>query len=382
VRAPVPAGAPAAVLAVVLAVVAGGCSPVEEAPAPGASGESSRVSPSNGPTSDPGRNTGTGQGTGRNPGTGPAPTAEPAAARYGRISVPALAEADIRGGGLRIGDVRERTAEFTSYDVTFRSRLADGRALSGPEALTISGVLNVPTGEGPFPAAVLAHGYIPPEIYASGQGLTRERGALAGAGYVTLHVDYRGHAASDDDPDVSRELRLGYVVDVVAAGRALLASRDVPVDDDRLALMGRSMGGGVGMKAAIVEPDLFDAVSLWGAVSSLEPEIYHRFVAVDALAPDDPATFHGLPAESPRFWRGVSARPFFDRVTAPVELVHGEVDEVCPPRWAPATLQAMRAAGVDARLRWYPDRHAFGTSFVPAMRATIGFFDEELDGDG
>jgi dipeptidyl aminopeptidase/acylaminoacyl peptidase len=343
-------------------------------------------SPADPPTDPP-----TGPPTGRPTGPPDPPAASPAAPstpgpapavrRHGPISVPALAEARIRGGGLRIGRVREQTTDYTSYDVTFRSRLTDDRALSGPQSLTISGVLNVPTGEGPFPAVVLAHGYIPPEVYATGQGMTRERGVLATAGYVTLHVDYRNHAASDDDPDLARDLRLGYVVDTVAAGRALQATRDVPVDDERLALLGRSMGGGVGMKALIVEPDLFSAASLWGSVSSLEAEVFRHFLAVDALSPDNPARFHGRPAEAPRFWRGVSARPFFGEVTASVELVHGQVDEVCPPRWAPATLRAMRRAGVDAHLSWYPDRHAFGPSFTEAMRTTVDFIDRELGVD-
>lgn len=361
--------APPSALALVAAaaIALAGCSPAGQEPTPGAgSAPSEEPTPTSAPTSEP-----TSEPTG-------APTAEPAAARYGRVSLPALAEADIRGDRLQIGAVREQTPDFTSYDVTFRSRLADGRALSGRQALTISGVLNVPTGPGPFPAVVLAHGYIPPEIYVPGQGMTRERGALATAGYVTLHVDYRGHAGSDPDPAAFRDLRLGYVADVVAAGHALRGTTDVPIDDARIALMGRSMGGGVAMKAAVVEPDLFGAVSLWASVSSLDAETWEHFQRGLVPPDEDPARVHGTPAGNPRFWRGVSARPFLGEIAAPVELVHGRVDEVCPPRWAPATLRAMRAAGVDARLRWYDDLHAFGPAFTPAMSTTIAFLDRQL----
>ena len=123
-------------------------------------------------------------------------------------------------------------------------------------SFTISGVLNVPTGRGPFPAVVLAHGYIDPAIYVRGQGMTRERGVFASRGYVALHVDYRGHAESTTTRGRTADLRLGYSADVIAAVKALRASPDVPVDDDRIALMGRSMGGGVVMKALIAEPGL------------------------------------------------------------------------------------------------------------------------------
>ena len=108
-----------------------------------------------------------------------------------------LAEQRHRGDRLRLGAVREQTADYTSYDVTYRSRSTTG---SGEESYTITGVLNVPTGRGPFPAVVLAHGYIDPANYVRGQGMTRERGYLAARGYIALHVDYRNHAESDDDP--------------------------------------------------------------------------------------------------------------------------------------------------------------------------------------
>ena len=74
--------------------------------------------------------------------------------------VPVLGLAEQRHRGDRLlGAVRERTAGYTSYDVTYRSRSTTPR---GEESYTISGVLNVPTGRGRFPAVVLAHGYIDP----------------------------------------------------------------------------------------------------------------------------------------------------------------------------------------------------------------------------
>ena len=114
----------------------------------------------------------------------------------------------------------------------------------------MTGVLNIPTGHGPFPAVVLAHGYIDPAIYVSGQGMTRERGYLATQGFVAFHVDYRNHAGSDDDPLAARRLRTGYALDVINAVQALRRSPRVPVDDDRIGLFGRSMGGGVVYKAS------------------------------------------------------------------------------------------------------------------------------------
>ncbi len=79
------------------------------------------------------------------------------------------------------------------------------------------------------------------------------------------------------------------------------------------------------------------------------------------------------PADNSRFWRGLSVRPYLDRITEPVLLVHGRFDESCPPPWATATQRAMRSAGVDSTLRWYDDAHAFGPAFLRAMADTVSF---------
>ncbi len=287
------------------------------------------------------------------------------------ISLAALTRADLTGGGLRIGAVRERTAGYTSHDVSFRSTVA-GRG-TGP--LRITGVLNVPDGRGPFPAVVLAHGYIDPADYVRGQGMTRERGYLSARGFVTLHVDYRNHAGSADDSRVDSAARLGYTTDVIAAAQALRRSDDVPVNQ-RISLFGRSMGGGVTLKALTVEPGLFHAGVAWASVSSLEAENYERFIADDVEDAEERARMrqrHGLPQDDPAFWRGVSPRPRFDRITEPVLMVHGRFDDTCPPRWARQTQRALQAADVDSILQWYDDGHAFGPAFNAAMDRTVRF---------
>ena len=105
------------------------------------------------------------------------------------VSLEALIAKRYDGRGLRLVRQIAATDAYRQYDATYRSG-----------DLTITGRVNVPLGKGPFPAVVLAHGYIDPAVYVSGQGLMREQDWLARAGYVTLHVDYRNHAGSDDDP--------------------------------------------------------------------------------------------------------------------------------------------------------------------------------------
>lgn len=293
------------------------------------------------------------------------------------VSVLGLADRRHRGDQLRLGAVRTQTDRYTSYNVRYRSRET---TRDGVESYTITGVLNIPRGPGPFPAVVLAHGYIDPAVYVRGQGMTRERDYLANRGYIALHVDYRNHAGSDDDPLVQVRMRLGYSADVIAAVKALRSSRRVPVDDDRVFLVGRSMGGGVVLKSLVAEPGLVRAAVAYSSVSSREGENYDQFIRPD---PDDSALRdrlsrrYGTPEENPAFWRQNSSRPYFRRITEPVLIVHGRFDTTCPPRWAAATHRALRQAGVDSTLTWYDDEHTFGPAFYRSMDRIVRYFDRQ-----
>ena len=67
-----------------------------------------------------------------------------------------------------------------------------------------------------------------------------------------------------------------------------------------------------------------------------------------------------------------------DPGSRPVLMVHGRADDTCPPRWATATQRALVRAGVDSRIEWYDDGHAFGPAFNAAMDRTIRFFEQHL----
>jgi dipeptidyl aminopeptidase/acylaminoacyl peptidase len=256
---------------------------------------------------------------------------------------------------------------YTRSQVTYRSG-----------DVTVSGVLLRPRGRGPFPGIVLNHGYIDPSYYVTGQGLAREQDWLARAGFVVLHTDYRGHAASDPALPLDRETRLGYTRDAVNAVAAL---KKLPyVDDERLAMLGRSMGGGVTMNALVTQPGLVDAAVVYASVSSrfldnldhftrgsrpeVVEDVFHRF---------------GTPQEAPRFYRELSPRTYFDRITEPVLAHHGTADGTCPPPWARTTQRLMSKAGVDSRLRWWEgEDHAFYARWQESMDQTLRFLRRRL----
>src|SRR5690606_19326928 len=102
--------------------------------------------------------------TGSQEAADPAAPSPSASARADPVSIPALIAREQTGSGLRLGRVLARTSAYTRYAVTYEAN-----------GLTVSGVMNIPEGDGPFPALVLAHGYIDPAVYVTGQGMPREQ---------------------------------------------------------------------------------------------------------------------------------------------------------------------------------------------------------------
>ncbi|MGC9543425.1 alpha/beta hydrolase family protein [Streptomyces sp. UG1] len=161
-----------------------------------------------------------------------------------------------------------------------------------------------------------------------------EQDLLARNGYVVLHTDYRNHAGSDDAPDNDVNLRLGYTEDVINAVHALRSAARPNVDDGRIGLLGRSMGGGVVYNALVVAPGLGGG----------------------GKAPHKAPT---APGPHPRRT--------------------GTADDTCPLAWTRATVAAFEAAGKDVELRTYRgEGHTFGPRWPDSMDTTMAFFERRL----
>jgi dipeptidyl aminopeptidase/acylaminoacyl peptidase len=274
------------------------------------------------------------------------------------------------GRDLRIRKDLGTYSAYTRHAITYKSG-----------DLTISGIMNKPRGEGPFPVVVLAHGYIDPKVYVTGQGFRREQDWLARNGYVALHIDYRNHASSDKDPQADLSMRLGYAEDVINAGLAVRESTLPFIDTNRLALLGRSMGGGVAFQALVIKPGVYDAAITYAATSSDTVDNFNKWQRYDSALGKRIIAQYGSPEKEPEFWRAMSARNYFSRVTEPILMFHGTNDESCAISWARATDAALTRAGKDATLVEYKGAgHYFYGPWTDSIKRVGRFLDKHLGG--
>jgi dipeptidyl aminopeptidase/acylaminoacyl peptidase len=286
------------------------------------------------------------------------------------VSMPALIRHRYDGHGLEITRTLARGPVFTRHAVRYRSG-----------ALTVTGMMNEPSGPGRHPVVVLAHGYVDPRRYTSGSMLVREQDELARSGFVSLAIDYRSHARSSRETADPVARPLGYPEDLVNAVAAVRTSRLAFLDGTRVGLLGRSMGGGVVLDALAAQPRLARAAVLFSPVSSSAADQYARWVASDASLRSRVVDAYGTPRTNPVLWRQASAGEYLGRVAAPVQVHHGTADAVCPLAWSRATTSALREHGKDVTLLEYPGE---GHRFSQAARGTfldraLAFLHQHLD---
>ncbi|MFW6866859.1 alpha/beta hydrolase family protein [Nocardioides sp. CPCC 206347] len=335
--------------ALVFALSAAGCG--TEAPdAPGA-----------GPSRTPAANANTTpapEASGSPKNSGPDPT----------YSLPAIAAKAPDAGELVVLREAGSTRRHIREEVRYRS-----------DGLTITGVLLRPRGKGPFPAVVIVHGRVPIKAYRTGGGLEVEQDALVAAGFVVFQTDLRGHAGSDPLGPFDQQTMVGYTRDTINA-LATLRTQDY-VDADRIGVLGRSMGGGIAMNVLVTHPGLARAAVLLSPISSTFAQATALLASLGSPADRNAVRDEfGAPSANPGFYRDLSPRTYFSKITASVLIQHGTADPVCPLKWSETTLGVLRTAGVDADLELYEgERHIFDARHDQAVQNAVAFLDQRLD---
>ncbi len=304
----------------------------------------------------------------------PAPTATPAPTSTPTRTPDAYSSLDLEGlrarsdGGGEIETVRvlEERPEFTRYLIQYPS-----------DGLRITGVMDVPTGEGPFPVVIVNHGFIQPTAYRTTTAYTLPLADhLARNGYLTLHPDYRTYGGSDRGPN---PFRIGYAIDVL--NLVQLAKALPNVQPDRIGMLGHSMGGGITTRVMVVTSDV-KAVVLYGAMSADEVENYNHRVAKGWTSNE--AQFGDVlpvtPKARPDVYERISPMSHLEYVTAPVSVHHGQLDTEVPPRFSDRLVRELRAAGRDVDYFVYLNQpHWFtGQSQALFLERVVQFFDRHL----
>ena len=266
----------------------------------------------------------------------PSPTATPDP--YAGLTIADLSARSYGGGELSVVQRLAVTESFTRTLVTYPS-----------DGLAIYGFMNVPFGQGPFPVALVLHGYIPPENYGTIAYTTRYADYLARNGYLVIHPNYRNHPPSDltaafAGDRQTHDFRVGYALDVLNLLAIVQEEAGTPgplaqADGDALHLLGHSMGGGIALRTIVVNPAV-DAAVLYGSMSGDEYQNYERILvwSEGEVGEEELAT-------APEDMERIAPVHFLDRIQTAVSIHHGAADAQVPPEWSEDLCQRLQELG-------------------------------------
>lgn len=278
------------------------------------------------------------------------------------VTIDGLRERAYEGGQIRITDTILVTDAYTRTYITYPS-----------DGLTISGLMHVPFGKGPFPVIIMNHGYIPPSQYVTGSDTYRAADILARNGFITISPDFRGYARSDSGINLFRS---GYMIDALNAAASV---KSLPyADANRIGMWGHSMGGGVVTRAMVVSP-LIKAHVLYAPVSA-DVRVRRFTGGLSGVGEED-----GALSESYYYWTrdpqlidDVSPINSFEYVTAPVQIHIGDIDTTTPQEWSEAIRDELLANNKQVEYFLYPRQaHAFiGNVWTLFNQRVVDFFNK------
>jgi len=289
------------------------------------------------------------------------------------LSLKSFIEGEFIGSDFTIGNLLTDWGSHKSYYASYKSN-----------GLKISTTWHIPNREGSFPLLILNHGYFPPNTYTNGYGFGREQKHFARHGYAVLHIDYRGYAYSDTDPEALTGPRLGYMgysADAVNAIKALEAAQIPNIDLSRVGMFGHSLGGGVTLNAILSAPELIHAAVLWGPVSANYQDNYHKWTK-DRMTRESKNIFESAfgPLNNPSSFKALSPLSYIDQLSVPLLIQHGTADESCPIEWSRTLAKALSKTQANYKYIEYEEfPHVFwNENWDIAIEEATKFFDQNL----
>jgi len=316
-------------------------------------------------------------------------------------TIDGLRQHEYQSGKIHIRSTLSVTEKFTGYLIDYPS-----------DGLTITGVMQIPLGDGPFPVIIMNHGFFARSVFNSGDGTDRSSAFLAEHGYITLASDYRSWGESDIGNSFFYS---GLVIDVI---NLLNAVPSIPqADPARVGMWGHSMGGGVTMKAltviggraaqsgsagriehtikaavlySTVSADMVDVINRWGMGcfgDIAEGELIVGCNSSDVILLDLPLNAqdaYRFAASDADTLKKISPTYHLDQVTAPIQIHYGTEDgktlKGAPPEWSVKLTQELRDAGKYAEMYQYEGQgHSFiGQPWFDFMIRVLRFFDRYL----
>jgi len=245
--------------------------------------------------------------------------------------------------------------------------------LSGKETKKVTGLINIPSGDGPFPVIVMLRGYVDQELYLTGDGTKRAGEYFAKNGFITIAPDFLGYADSDSESGNIFESRFQTYTTALTLLESIQKSPPTRWDRKNIFLWGHSNGGQIALTVLEITGESYPTV-LWAPVSKPFPYsiLYYTDESDDGgkLIRKELAKFEDQ--YDPDLY---SISEYFDRIKAPIQLHQGTADDAVPKDWSDALIKTLKGQGLSPNYYVYPGAdHNLQPSWNTVVARDLQFF--------
>lgn len=281
-----------------------------------------------------------------------------------------LSGENIPASKIVIGEVISETSDYSTYkySMQFNPDL-------GTTQKTVTGIINIPKGTGPFPVIIMFRGFVSQETYIMGTGTQPSAKVFAKNGYITIAPDFLGYGNSDKESSNIFESRFQTWVTAVATLKS--ANSIKQWDGKNIFIWGHSNGGQIALTTLEITEVDYPTV-LWAPVSMRFPAsiLYYIGDAEDGgkYLISELAGFEEI-YDAEKF----SLTNYFSNIKAPIQINQGTGDTAVP-YWLSDTLnEELKDATVSATYIKYPGAdHNMRPSWDKVVENSLDFYNKHL----
>jgi len=285
--------------------------------------------------------------------------------RQGKLaaySFPNLAKRKYSGSQIKLERVIKKEEKYTSWLFSYQS-----------EGKRVTGMANLPQGNGPFPVIVMLRGYADKEIYFTGLGTRKAAGVLAEHGFLTLAPDFLGFGGSDQESADILEARFTRPITVLN----LLASvKTLPqADEERIALWGHSNGGQIALSVLEISQKDYPT-TLWAPVTESFPQSVLGYIDEENLSEESRRVKERIEKFCQHYDpTQYSITSFLERIKAPLQLHQGGADVWVPAEWQEKLVKELKRYGRQVNYYFYPHSdHNLKQDWEKVVQRDLEFF--------
>lgn len=246
------------------------------------------------------------------------------------------------------------------------------------EGKRVSGQINVPKGEGPFPVVIMLRGYVDKEVYQTGIGTRKTAAVLVQNGFMTLAPDFLGYGESDPESNDILEARFEKIVTAMYLLHAVCQLPQPKADCDKLFLWGHSNGGQIALSILAITGQAIPT-SLWAPVS--KPFPYSILYYSDDLS-DRGKMIRKAVADFETDYNAddYSVTNYYTLIKAPLQIHQGTADESVPKSWSDQLVADLKQIMIDVTYNVYTGAdHNMNPAWNTVVGRDVVWFTDHLN---